>query len=36
MHKRFLDQDIALKKGLGKEETEMCLAVLSKVHEKCR
>ena len=36
MHKQFLEQDTTLKKGLGKEELNKCLSVLSKVQEKCK
>jgi len=36
MHKRFLEQDTVLKKGLGKEELNKCLSVLSKVQDKCK
>jgi len=36
MHKRFLEQDATLKKGLGKEELNKCISVLTKVQEKCK
>jgi DNA-binding MarR family transcriptional regulator len=35
MHKKFLEQDITLKKGLRKEEMNMCLSVLFKIQGKC-
>jgi DNA-binding MarR family transcriptional regulator len=36
MHKQFLEQDVTLKKGLGKEDLNKCLSVLGKVQEKCK
>jgi len=35
MHKKFLEQDIVLKKGISKAELDTCLSVLLKVKKKC-
>jgi DNA-binding MarR family transcriptional regulator len=35
MHKKFLEQDVVLKKGISKGELDACMAVLLKVKKKC-
>lgn len=36
MHEFFLDQDLALKEGIGEDELQTCMKVLSKIKRKCR